>query len=63
MALAARIAAHPRAATRAITALMREGQRDLVRAANQREQAAFARLLSGVAGTGTLAEYGAKATP
>ena len=63
VALAARIAAHPRAATRAITALMREGQRDLVRAANQREQAAFARLLSGVAGTGTLAEYGAKATP
>ena len=58
--LASRIAAHPRAATRAITTLMRDGQRDLVRAANRREQAAFGRILRGAAGAGTLAEYGAK---
>ena len=63
VALAARIASHPRAATRAITALMREGQRDLVRAANLREQAAFARLLGGAASAGTLAEFSAKTTP
>jgi len=63
VALASRIAAHPRAATRAITALMREGQRDLVRAANQREQAAFARLLGGAATAGALAEFTAKASP
>jgi enoyl-CoA hydratase/carnithine racemase len=60
LALAARIAAHPRAATRAITSLMRAGQRDLVRAANLREQAAFAQLLRGAATTGTLAEFAAK---
>lgn len=60
VALAARIAAHPRAATRAIVSLMRAGQRDLVRAANLREQAAFARLLGGAATTGTLAEFAAK---
>ena len=63
VALAARIASHPRAATRAITALMREGQRELVRAANLREQAAFAQLLGGAPSAGTLAEFSAKATP
>jgi enoyl-CoA hydratase/carnithine racemase len=61
VALAGRIAAHPRTATRAITSLMRDGQRDLVRAANQREQAAFARLLGTAASSGTLAEFGARA--
>jgi enoyl-CoA hydratase/carnithine racemase len=60
VALAARIAAHPRSATRAITSLLRAGQRDLVRAANQREQAAFARLLGTAAAAGTLAEFAAK---
>lgn len=63
VALAARIAAHPRPATRAITALMREGQRELVRTANEREQAAFAQLLSGASSVGKLAEFTAKATP
>jgi enoyl-CoA hydratase/carnithine racemase len=58
--LAARIAAHPHAALRAITSLMRDGQRDLVHAANAREQAAFARLLSGVAQGGALADFAAK---
>jgi enoyl-CoA hydratase/carnithine racemase len=58
--LAARIAAHPRTATRAITGLMRDGQRDLVLAANQREQAGFSRLLTGAASAGTLAEFSAK---
>jgi enoyl-CoA hydratase/carnithine racemase len=61
--LAARIAAHPRQATRTITTLMRAGQRDLVWAAKQREQAAFADLLRGAVSTGTLAEFVAKATP
>ena len=42
VALAARIAAHPRAATRAITSLMRAARRDAVVEANRREQAAFA---------------------
>jgi enoyl-CoA hydratase/carnithine racemase len=60
VALAARIASHPHAALRAITALMRDGQRDLVRAANQREQAAFSRLLSGAAQAGALAEFAAR---
>ena len=63
VALAARIAAQPRQATRAITTLMRDGQRELVQAANQREQHAFARLLGGAAATGTLAEFTAKASP
>ncbi|HEX3796980.1 MAG TPA: enoyl-CoA hydratase-related protein [Acidimicrobiales bacterium] len=58
--LAARIAAHPRSATRAITGLMREGQRDMVLAANLREQAGFSRLLGGAATSGTLAEFAAK---
>jgi enoyl-CoA hydratase/carnithine racemase len=60
VALAARIAAHPRTATRAITSLMRAGQRDVVQAANRREQAAFAQLLRGAATIGTLAEFAAK---
>jgi enoyl-CoA hydratase/carnithine racemase len=61
VALAARIAAHPRTATRAITSLLRAGQRDLVRAADQREQAAFSTLLGTAIGSGTLAEFAAKA--
>ncbi|HEY2215348.1 MAG TPA: enoyl-CoA hydratase-related protein [Acidimicrobiales bacterium] len=60
VALAMRIAAHPRAATRAITSLMRDGQRDLVLAANAREQAGFAKLLGSAASSGTLAEFAAK---
>jgi enoyl-CoA hydratase/carnithine racemase len=60
MALATRIAAHPRPATRAITALMREGRRDLVQAANLRERAAFSQLLGGAAASGALAEFVAK---
>ena len=60
LALAARVAAHPRPATRAITSLMRDGQRDLVLAANAREQAGFARLLGSAATSGTLAEFAAK---
>jgi hypothetical protein len=62
VALADRIASHPRAATRAITALMREGQREIVRAANLREQGAFAQLLGGAASAGPLAGYSAKTT-
>jgi enoyl-CoA hydratase/carnithine racemase len=62
VALADRIASHPRAATRAITALMREGQREMVRAANLREQGAFAQLLGGAASAGPLAGYSAKTT-
>jgi enoyl-CoA hydratase/carnithine racemase len=60
VALAARIAAHPRQATRTINKLMRAGQRDPVWAANLREQAAFADLLSGAVHAGTLAEFAAK---
>jgi enoyl-CoA hydratase/carnithine racemase len=60
--LATRIAAHPRAATRAITALMRAGQHDLVHAANRREQAAFAGLLGQAASAGTLADFAAKSS-
>jgi enoyl-CoA hydratase/carnithine racemase len=60
VALAERIAAHPRTATRAITALMRAGQRDLVQEANRREQAAFGQLLGGAAATGRIADYAAK---
>jgi enoyl-CoA hydratase/carnithine racemase len=63
VALAARIAAHPRPATRAITRLLRAGQQDLIRAANQREQAAFAQLLGGAADAGALAEFAARDTP
>jgi enoyl-CoA hydratase/carnithine racemase len=60
LALAERIAAHPRTATRAITTLMRAAQRDQVLAANRREQAAFAQLLSGAAQGGALADFAAK---
>ncbi len=62
VALAARIAAHPRAATRAIVSLMRAARRDAVMEANAREQAAFASLLGAAVGGGTLAEFAAKAT-
>jgi enoyl-CoA hydratase/carnithine racemase len=58
--LAARIAAHPRGATRAITSLMRAARRDAVTEANRREQAAFATLLGAAAEHGTLAEFAVK---
>jgi enoyl-CoA hydratase/carnithine racemase len=61
VALAARIAAHPRAATRAIASLMRAARRDAVTEANRREQAAFATLLGGAAEHGTLAAFAGKA--
>ena len=61
VALAARIAAHPRGATRAITSLMRAARRDAVAEANRREQAAFATLLGAAAAHGTLAEFAGKA--
>ena len=60
VALAARVAAHPRAATRAITGLMRAARRDAVLEANRREQAAFAQLLSGAAQSGPLADFAGK---
>jgi enoyl-CoA hydratase/carnithine racemase len=60
VALAARIAAHPRSATRAITSLMRAGRRDAVLEANRREQAGFAQLLSGAAQSGPLADFAGK---
>jgi enoyl-CoA hydratase/carnithine racemase len=55
--LAARVAAHPRGATRAITSLMRAARRDAVLEANRREQGAFARLLGTAAQQGTLADF------
>ncbi len=58
--LAARVAGHPRAATRAITSLLRAGRRDAVLEANRREQGAFGRLLGGAAQSGTLAEFASK---
>jgi enoyl-CoA hydratase/carnithine racemase len=61
VALAARVAAHPRAATRAITSLMRIGRREAVELANRREQAAFGRLLGDAVGAGTLADFAARA--
>jgi enoyl-CoA hydratase/carnithine racemase len=61
VALAVRVAAHPRAATRAITSLMRVARRDTVELANRREQAAFGQLLGAAVGTGTLADFAAKA--
>jgi enoyl-CoA hydratase/carnithine racemase len=61
VALAARIAAHPRAATRAIVSLMRAARRDAVMEANRREQGAFAALLGTAVGGGTLAEFAARA--
>jgi enoyl-CoA hydratase/carnithine racemase len=60
VALAARIAAHPRAATRASASLLRAARRDAVLEANRREQAAFARLLEAALGGGTLAEFAAR---
>jgi enoyl-CoA hydratase/carnithine racemase len=60
VALAARVAAHPRAATRAITGLMRAARRDAVLEANRREQGAFALLLSGAAQSGPLADFAGK---
>jgi enoyl-CoA hydratase/carnithine racemase len=60
VALAARIAAHPRAATRASVSLVRAARRDAVMDANRREQAAFATLLGAAVGSGTLAEFAAR---
>jgi enoyl-CoA hydratase/carnithine racemase len=60
VALAARIAAHPRAATRASSSLVRAARRDAVVEANRREQGAFASLLSSAVGSGTLAEFAAR---
>lgn len=60
VALAARIAAHPRGATRASTSLVRAARRDAVVEANRREQAAFGTLLAGAVGSGTLAEFAAR---
>jgi enoyl-CoA hydratase/carnithine racemase len=57
VALAARIAAHPRAATRASTSLLRAARRDAVLEANRGEQAAFGALLASAVGSGTLAEF------
>jgi enoyl-CoA hydratase/carnithine racemase len=61
VALASRVAVHPREATRAITSLMRAGRRDAVELANRREQAAFGRLLRGAVRAGTLADFAARA--
>ena len=55
--LAARVAAHPRPATRAIISLMRAARRDAVAEANRREQGAFAALLGGAVHSGPLADY------
>jgi enoyl-CoA hydratase/carnithine racemase len=60
VALAARIAAHPRGATRASSSLVRSARRDAVVEANRREQGAFASLLGSAVGTGTLAEFAAR---
>ena len=60
VALATRIAAHPRAATRASTSLVRAARRDAVVEANRREQAAFGTLLAGAVGSGALAEFAAR---
>ncbi len=60
VALAARIAAHPRAATRASASLVRAARRQAVLEANRREQAAFATLLGAAVGSGTLAEFAAR---
>jgi len=61
VALASRVAAHPRDATRAITSLMRAARRDAVVEANRREQGAFASLLGAAVGGGALAEFAARA--
>jgi enoyl-CoA hydratase/carnithine racemase len=60
VALAARVAAHPRAATRAITGLMRAARREAVLEANRREQGAYAQLLRGAAQAGPLADFAGK---
>jgi enoyl-CoA hydratase/carnithine racemase len=60
VALAARIAAHPRSATRASTSLVRAARRDAVVEANRREQGAFASLLGSAVGSGRLAEFAAR---
>jgi enoyl-CoA hydratase/carnithine racemase len=60
VALAARIAAHPRGATRASSSLVRAARREAVVAANRREQGAFGALLGGAVGSGTLAEFAAR---
>jgi enoyl-CoA hydratase/carnithine racemase len=60
VALAARIAAHPRGATRASSSLVRAARRDAVLEANRREQGAFASLLGSAVGSGTLAEFAAR---
>lgn len=60
VALAARIAAHPRAATRASTSLVRAARRDAVVEANRREQAAFGAVLRSAVGSGTLAEFASR---
>jgi enoyl-CoA hydratase/carnithine racemase len=62
VALAARIAAHPRGATRASSSLVRAARRDAVVEANRREQGAFASLLGSAVGSGTLAEFAARPT-
>jgi enoyl-CoA hydratase/carnithine racemase len=60
IALAARIAAHPRAATRASCSLVRAARHDAVLEANLREQGAFAQLLGSAVGSGALAEFAAR---
>jgi enoyl-CoA hydratase/carnithine racemase len=60
VALATRIAAHPRGATRASASLVRAARREAVVEANRREQAAFATLLGSAVGGGALAEYAAR---
>jgi enoyl-CoA hydratase/carnithine racemase len=60
VALAARIAAHPRGATRASSSLVRAARREAVVEANRREQGAFATLLGSAVGSGTLAEFAAR---
>jgi enoyl-CoA hydratase/carnithine racemase len=63
VALAARIASHPRPSTRAVVSLMRAARRDAVLEANRREQRAFGEILGGAAKSGTLAEFAAKGPP
>ena len=60
VALAARIAAHPRGATRASSSLVRAARREAVIEANRREQGAFGALLGSAVGSGTLAEFAAR---
>ncbi len=63
VSLAARVAAHPRRATRATIALLRAGRRDAIFEANRREQAAFASLLGAAVSGGALADFAAKTPP